>query len=1543
MAFFVTKPFLEESYEKIQHVGKIALKESCDEEIVISVNEFILIMIECRKCGVEIEMNDIQDVIELEFDKVGSFNEVQLASFFTLLIKFIDEYKATLSINFIDKLFDLKGSLVTTVRFNNDSRVKNGLIRLYHDILALKNVPILQAAYKFIVSDLGACLREIPELSNIKWDNQVMSANELTENSRTSILMAQYSLNFNLTAVSTLATIQNSIIAMYSLKPSILEVLINLEIWRIEWALYELTQYSVLKLITEHCLKNNNFVSSSSLFVTKSITSQPTSSWSSASSPTESPVSQHFKLVLEFLSKMVKGSPSLKQMVLILDWLDKIIAQTSQFSEILIDNSNFVFIIKRVNNMAVKYNDEVSLKVATCNDSLYSHENAHSDIFTSIVELCGVQMCSVNAEIRKRYSFILSRVPLRFTLEQAKAASGINLEAVNKTSEMESWHLSLGALHGGELRAQYFQEFINHITFSPEAKNIDEFILRAFKNCWFNGTKMAEEFKRVTLKDTRTLTSWIQWEAARFCVNNKLRTPLGKPQDTFVKIEEIIKGHARILALKDKSKLIDYKHVLANQRNVRVLLGFMEALEKAIYNAAEGNAFGIPAPEKPARTFFRLNASTCNEWFLRNRLALHLLALHCMELEMVIRCSTSVLREMVDAGKFNEPYFEQILMSLVWAYLRNYESDALFGVYTWTKNVTGKKLLWIKMAAEQAAGHREIAADGYIKILKDEKLEPAIYDFVNDQRKISLLYSGDFRNLYQTVAEEEMRYFKPQNVPILTISAEQLASYVRYDKTKDPVALCDLTQWELLEKGPNVSSNFSVHRMVSLTENTLSHALLGKGYYCDDKQDSCWDILHTLLQECARTGSQEYLNYLTMLNHLSHKSVEHKDLNGFKNIESFEIKKKYGMFAMFMVTAWSEFFDDYSQKGEQQNINLRMDYISCARKELNYRQCEREMKTVFKKIEYIEHVGLPNEAGSLDVIKDFMMAQENVSNPKVWNKNVARAAYEHCKFIYIAQHQHFDAIQFAASSAYGINHRLLSDSFEPEEKLKQQCVKFYMKISEWIQCEADDILNREASPLNKLVQSINDEDHVDEKMPLIDAAVGKLLQSGVKKCPEMPKVWSALGAWCYRWGRKMVESKTDSHGLRPVDSLAIIELLPEATEDDIERILKILNEQHIVAEDEDIGPNESSSTEMIESQLRMIPVLTDKNIEFIDAIIELWKQAHREVYRYYEMCASSYFKFLLLSTSNSEDLRAGDSSVVTATLRLLRLIVKHALGLQEVLEEGLSKTPSDPWKVIIPQLFSRLNHHEPYVRRRVSELLCRVAIDSPHLIIFPTVVGAKETVDVAKISDEEEKNPETEWRNSSLTFCFNSLLNTLSMQSPETVNQVQLLVGELRRIALLWDELWLLSISQVYAENAKKFQMFEAEFHKTDKSTEKVILYTEKYRLLMRPVLFVLERLQEWTSKAPETNNERNFQDKFSTFISVTIRDMKLPFDPSNSLAAFNKFKSLYQVIQHQVHKRINNSLKMCDVSPVLANLRNTSISMPGVQPSHESEAVYIQ
>ena len=40
---------------------------------------------------------------------------------------------------------------------------------------------------------------------------------------------------------------------------------------------------------------------------------------------------------------------------------------------------------------------------------------------------------------------------------------------------------------------------------------------------------------------------WATWESAQYCVLNRLRTPLGKPQDTFTSIEGVLKMFAKEL------------------------------------------------------------------------------------------------------------------------------------------------------------------------------------------------------------------------------------------------------------------------------------------------------------------------------------------------------------------------------------------------------------------------------------------------------------------------------------------------------------------------------------------------------------------------------------------------------------------------------------------------------------------------------------------------------------------------------------------------------------------------------------------------------------------------------------------------------------------------------------------------------------------------------------------------------------------------------------------------------------------------------------
>ena len=80
----------------------------------------------------------------------------------------------------------------------------------------------------------------------------------------------------------------------------------------------------------------------------------------------------------------------------------------------------------------------------------------------------------------------------------------------------------------------------------------------------------------------------------------------------------------------------------------------------------------------------------------------------------------------------------------------------------------------------------------------------------------------------------------------------------------------------------------------------------------------------------------------------------------------------------------------------------------------------------------------------------------------------------------------------------------------------------------------------------------------------------------------------------------------------------------------------------------------------------------------MDALLKQWRHIIQRVYHYYHTSAQSYFIYLKLSAENVDDCLLEGKT--TATLRVLRLLVKHAWELQAVLEEGLAQTPTEPWK-----------------------------------------------------------------------------------------------------------------------------------------------------------------------------------------------------------------------------------------------------------------------
>lgn len=90
------------------------------------------------------------------------------------------------------------------------------------------------------------------------------------------------------------------------------------------------------------------------------------------------------------------------------------------------------------------------------------------------------------------------------------------------------------------------------------------------------------EMKQATMENIEALVPWACWEAAQLCVLNKLRTPLGKPPETFTNIEVSVRSLARQTKMSEISESDDNILVIEELKRARVLLEFLEYLEKVI-------------------------------------------------------------------------------------------------------------------------------------------------------------------------------------------------------------------------------------------------------------------------------------------------------------------------------------------------------------------------------------------------------------------------------------------------------------------------------------------------------------------------------------------------------------------------------------------------------------------------------------------------------------------------------------------------------------------------------------------------------------------------------------------------------------------------------------------------------------------------------------------------------------------------------------------------------------------------------------------------
>lgn len=1136
---------------------------------------------------------------------------------------------------------------------------------------------------------------------------------------------------------------------------------------------------------------------------------------------------------------------------------------------------------------------------------------------------------------------------------------------------------------------------------------------------------------RLALANRSFLYFWAGFEAAQHCVTNKLRTPLGKPQETFTSIESALKTLAREIsysfeATKKEKRSLD--HLLSEHTRVRLFIEFLEHLERVIHNAAEGCAIALLPLSKPVRTFFHTNKSTCKEWLNRIRLALCVVSLHSGLASSALRNSQRLLEDLSNSDNTQGIEFERATLCTAQAMVMLGEAEALQGLYVYTKEKE-RKFPWLKAAMEEAANRYESAAEAYKLIIEEhirivnnrsgrdheeegEDLTDGIStngadgtsgnEEVSDGKNKCFKSEGDNQVLgfcmqrlshcYEAVSDwSQLEIWKLQETEILgrdknAILKKQLiienntsrqAKCLKKFENNESICLDDLTDWNLLDDRIGKAGNRSCAKTLIECGNTLTNIALRiymndyKDYF-EEEIERCRRVAAKTMEEGLRNVPSEYLNESVLIrfstdglkNMLSGKEENIFDLYKSEKLDHMDSN------ILTRILWWSDYFGRTKKNNSlemrldnNEVADLRLHIVRIARKEGNFELAKRELLNYLRsERELCQFEGIERNYinSDFDQITDDIL--KNVMHVK-WSKNNIRAFREFSKLLYDMERVN-KALKVCSATALGISRTIVDG--EQSDDLRENGTILLLTLGKWIQQEVGNVENGQLEQLLEFEATHNDGlmnklfGPTTSSIPVSDMIIGRLTQLGVNQCPDLPLAWCSFASWCYKWGRKIVDN-SNSGQLTDADRATIRDLLPfDTSESDLNTIFSILSQSKTIPEDEGEitdTTNDVNTSDMIENQLRNVPILNRVSIDHLAMLVDIWRQAQKRIYSYYELSANAYFKYLQLAAIKE----ANDCATITATLRLLRLVVKHALELQNVLESGLSSTPTAPWKEIIPQLFSRLSHPESYVRTRVSELLCRVAENSPHLITFPAVVGAvsgqkkncdkvlyeKTETDSSQndldfIEEEEEVGTESstiayqDEQEKFMDCCFSQLVDCLSNRIQDSIEQVKILVRELRRITLLWDELWLATLCQHHTEISKRFEQLEMEVQKVQDNAwlnieEKDKLIAEKHRIILKPIVFILENLSAMTSVPAETPHEKSFQEKFGPSIEEAISKLNNPKNPAKPQIASICLKQLEGKLAQRVHRRAAYSLSMNDISPVLSNLRNTCIAMPGV------------
>lgn len=141
------------------------------EELIVVANECAFLLLGHLQSRVTKNHDLLYKFIDLQLQRVNIFWDDTIVSTLTTISKVIKEVSANLPLELVHTLLG-QDSVLLKLRFSDTILIQNASLGVYQSLLSLKNIPLLQEAYRYVLSDLEIAYKLIvTDVENLVAEN----------------------------------------------------------------------------------------------------------------------------------------------------------------------------------------------------------------------------------------------------------------------------------------------------------------------------------------------------------------------------------------------------------------------------------------------------------------------------------------------------------------------------------------------------------------------------------------------------------------------------------------------------------------------------------------------------------------------------------------------------------------------------------------------------------------------------------------------------------------------------------------------------------------------------------------------------------------------------------------------------------------------------------------------------------------------------------------------------------------------------------------------------------------------------------------------------------------------------------------------------------------------------------------------------------------------------------------------------------------------------------------------------------------------------